>query len=83
MEELEQKEFAKYQRIYIDENLSWYKYIQITINKIRKGIDILKTMPQFLQAKQLKDLYSSFIKPFTEYGNLASGRSSKNKPIKN
>ena len=39
-------------------------------------------MCQFLQGKQLKDLYSSFIKPYTEYGNLASGGSSKNKPIR-
>ena len=36
----EQKEFANYLGIYIDENLSWHKHIQITINKISKGIGI-------------------------------------------
>ena len=34
-EELEQKEFAKYLSICIEENLSWHKHIQMTINKIR------------------------------------------------
>ena len=62
----EQKEFAKYLGIYIDENLTWHNHMQMTINKISKGITILRTMRHFLQEKQLKDLYSSFIKPYTE-----------------
>ena len=65
-EELEQKQFAKYLGIYIDESLSWHKHIKMIINKISKDIGILRTMCHFLQEKQLKDLYSSFIKPFTE-----------------
>ena len=65
-EELQQKQFAKYLGIYIDESLSWHKHIQMIINKISKDIGILRTMCHFLQEKQLKDLYSSFIKPFTE-----------------
>ena len=65
-EELQQKQFAKYLGIYIDESLSWHKHIKMIINKISKDIGILRTMCHFLQEKQLKDLYSSFIKPFTE-----------------
>ena len=62
----EQKEFAKYLGIYIDENLTWHNHMQMTINEIIKGIAILRTMRHFLQEKQLKDLYSSFIIPYTE-----------------
>ena len=36
-DELEEKEFAEYLGTYIDENLSWHKHIQITINKISKS----------------------------------------------
>ena len=49
----------------------------MTINKISKGIGILRKICHFLQEKQLKYLYSSFIKPYTEYGNLAWGRAAK------
>ena len=76
-EELEQKQFAKYLGIYINENLSWHKHMQMTINKISKGIGILRTMSHFLQEKQLKDLYYSFIKSYTEYDNLAWGGAAK------
>ena len=37
----------------------------------------MRTMCHFLQEKQLKYLYSSFIKPYTEYGNLAWGGAAK------
>ena len=76
-EVFEQKEFPKYLGIYTDENLTWHKHIQMTINKISKGIGILGTMRHFPQEKQLKDLYSSFIKPYTGYGNLAWGGAAK------
>ena len=55
----------------------------MTIDKIGKGIDILRTMRHFLQEKQLKDLYSSFTKPYNEYGNLSWGGVAKLKPSKN
>ena len=55
----------------------------MTINKISKGIGILRAMRHLLQENQLKDLYSYFIKRFTECGNLAwGGGSSKNQPTK-
>ena len=36
----------------------------------------------FLQEKQLKNLYKAFIKPFTEYGVLACGGAPKTHLIK-
>ena len=50
--------------------------MQITINKIRKCTSILRMMHHFLLEKY-KDLYFSFIKPYTEYGNLAWGGAAK------
>ena len=35
--------------------------------KVNKGVGILRKMHDFLQEKQLKNLYNAFIKPFTEY----------------
>ena len=59
-----------YLGIYIDETLSWHKHVQMTINKSCKGIGLLRTMHHFLQEKQLQDLYSSFIKSYTEMVTL-------------
>ena len=57
------KEYAKYLRFYIDSKLAWEKQIQITNSKLDKRIGLIRTMPQFLQEKQLKLLFSAFIKP--------------------
>ena len=76
-EQLKPKEYAKYLGVYIDNKLSWQKHIQETNNKINKGIGILKIMRHYLQDKQLINLYSSFIKPYIEYGTLAWGGACK------
>ena len=70
-EELEQKELAKYLRLYFDKQLSWSKYIEITNNKLHKGIGILTKLRKYGQEETMKNLFNSFLKPYTEYGNLA------------
>ena len=54
----------------------------MAINKISKGIAILRTMRHFLQEKQLKYRYSSLIKLYTEYGNLTWVGAAKTKLAK-
>ena len=72
------KEFSKYLGIYIAENLSWYKHIQMTINKISKNIGhIENNVPLFARKYILYILYFSLIKPYTEYSNLAWGGAAK------
>ena len=75
--QLKPKDYAKYLGVYIDNKLSWQKHIQETNNKINKGIGILKIMRHYLQEKQLLNLYSSFVKPYIEYGSLAWGGACK------
>lgn len=71
-EELEQKDHAKYLNIFIDKNLSWRKQIESTTQKLNRNIGILrKQQKKFLQQKKLKNLCYSFIKPHTEYDELA------------
>ena len=72
-----QKEYAKYISVYIDCHLSWEKHIEIKNFKISKGTGILRKMGEFLQEKQLKNLYYAFIRPCTEYGILAWGGAPK------
>ena len=59
--------------MHIDKNLSWpwRKQIENTTYKLSRGIEILRKIGPFLQEKQLKNLYNSFMKPYTEYGALA------------
>ena len=75
-EQLKPKEHVKYLGVYI-ENKPWQKHIQETNNKINKGIGILKIMRHYLHDKQLINPYSSFIKPYIEYGTLAWGGACK------
>ena len=46
-EELEQKDFEKYLGVYFDKQLSWCKHIEITNNKLHKGIGILAKFRMF------------------------------------
>ena len=63
-EQLEQKEYAKYLGIFVDNKLSWKKHIQTTNLKISKGIVIIRKMQHYLQEKQLRNMYNAFNKHF-------------------
>ena len=74
--------FAKYLGVYFDNNFIWKKHIEMTNIKANKGVGILRKMHDFLQEKQLKNLYNALIKPFTKYGVLAWGGAPKTHLIK-
>ena len=42
-------------------------------NKINRGIGIIKKIRYFVQENTLKNIYNSFVKPYIDYGTLASG----------
>ena len=72
-DKLKTKDYAKYLGVYIDSMLTWEKQIQMTCSKLQKGIEIIKIMQNFLQKKQLKQLFLNLIKPYINYGTLAWG----------
>ena len=78
-EELEQKDFAKYFWVYFDKQLSWFKHTEITNNKLYKGIGILTKLRKYVPEETMKNLFNSFLKPYTEYENLAWGGATKTK----
>ena len=78
-EELEQKDFSKYLGVYLDKQLSWSKHIEITNNKLHKGIGILIKLHNYVQEGTMKNLFNSFLKPYIEYGKLAWGGAPKSK----
>ena len=78
-EELEQKGFAKYLGVYFDKQLSWSKHTEITNNKLHKGIGISTKLCKHVQEETIKNLFNSFLKPYTEYGNLGWGGAPKTK----
>ena len=49
----------------------------MTNSSLHKGIGIIKIMRNFLQEKQLKQLFSTLIKPYIDYGTLAWGGTAK------
>lgn len=54
----------------------------MTNSKISKDRSILQTMQPYLKEKQLRDLHSSFIKPYVDYGNLPRGGSAETNLVK-
>ena len=49
----------------------------MTNSRLHKGIGIIKIMRNFLQEKQLKQLFLTLIKPYIDYGTLAWGGTAK------
>ena len=74
---LEQKYFKKFLGINFNKQLSWSKHIEITNNKLHKGIGILTKLRKYVQEETMKNLFNSFLKPYIEYGNLAWGGAPK------
>ena len=54
----------------------------MTNSNISKDRSILQTMQPYLKEKQLKDLHSSFIKPYVDYSNLPWGGSAETNLVK-
>ena len=66
----------------VDEHLNWKDHINITENKLFKNLDLLHKVKQFLNAKAMKSLYSSFIHSYLNHGNVAWCSTSMNKTKK-
>ena len=60
--------YTKYLGILIDENLSWKQHINYTINKLSKGIGIMKILRKYCNINTLKLIYYSVIYPYLLYG---------------
>ena len=67
-EELKPKDFAKYLGVYFDKQLSWSEHIEITNNKLHKGVGILTKLHKYVQEETTKNLFNSFLKPYIQYG---------------
>ena len=65
-DKLEPEDYAKYLGVYIDSKLTWEKHIQMTNFKLKKGIGIIKIMRNFLQEKQLQQLFFTLMKLYIE-----------------
>ena len=57
----------KYLGVIIDHKLNWIKHISYVKNKISKGIGILYKARQFLEKRDLLNLYYSYIYPYLIY----------------
>ncbi len=72
-EVLEEKIFAKYLGVLIDNKLSWEQLIDHVNLKLSKGIGILAKLRHFLSENILKNLYNEFIQPHIDYGLVLWG----------
>ena len=70
---IEEKNYTKYQGIYIDKNLNWATHIQHINNKISKNLGILFRLHHFLTLNTLKQIYYSLIYPYLHYGIMSWG----------
>ena len=70
---LDQAKDTKFLGIYIDENLSWKKHIDIITTKISKNIGVMNRLKYFLPRSILLTLYNSFVLPYLNYSILTWG----------
>ena len=66
---LEQVRYYKYLGIWISDDLSWEKHIQLTCNKARRHLGyIYRTFSPYCSSVSLLNLYRSQVLPILEYG---------------
>ena len=70
---LDQAKGTKFLGIYIDENLTWKKHIDIITAKISKNIGVMNRLKYFLPSSILLTLYNSFVLPYLNYSILTWG----------
>ena len=75
--EIESKEFVKYLGVIIDSNLTWKYHIDNIAYKISKAIGIIARLRHFVPVSTLKSIYRCLIQPYTTYGIVVWGNTSK------
>ena len=76
-EPLEEKVYAKYLGVYIDQKLTWETQIEHINERLIKGNAILAKMRHYVSRKTVLNLYNSFIQPHLDYGALVWGQCAK------
>ena len=75
--EIESTEFVKYLGVIIDSNLTWKYHIDNIAYKISKTIGIIARLRHFVPLSTLNSIYRCSIQPYTTYGIIAWGNTSK------
>ena len=70
---IQEKEYAKYLGILIDNKLTWEYQMQHIDSKIVKGNSILAKLRHYVPKHVLHNLYNAFIQPYINYGALTWG----------
>ena len=70
---------VKFLGVIIDENITWNKHIELVENKISKNIGILYRDSHYLDKKNLKSIYFSFIHNYVNCCNIAWASTSRTK----
>ena len=60
----------KYLGVVIDEHLIWKEHITVIENKVSKNVGLLHRARRSLDSTALKNLSSSFIHSYLNYGNI-------------
>ena len=76
-EQIQRVSHVKFLGIIIDENLDWYKHIELCRNNISSGNYALNALKHILPLKQLTTMYYSLIQPYLTYGILLWGGANK------
>ena len=67
---IERKTSIKYLGIYLDEHLNWKTHIAHVQGKLTKNLGILNQLRNYLNLKMLRQLYSTLIYPYLNYGAM-------------
>ena len=74
---LSQVDCTKFLGLYIDSDLSWKSHINYLNKILSRNTGILNKLKHFFPSHILRDIYSTIISPYLNYGILAWGNTSK------
>ena len=64
------KSFTKHLGSFLDESLSFHKYIKANVSKAMNGISILKFLSKFVSKEILNLSYKLYVRPHLDYGDV-------------
>ena len=80
MQRSNEKEFVtKFLGVYLDENISWKRHVNIVSTKVRQSIEIPYRTRYIMNKFSWKQLYFSFINCYLNYANKAWASTSQSK----
>ena len=74
--QVSQSSYQKHLGINLDEQLAFSKHLKMLTSKINKTVVLLQKLQKFLPRSALTNIYSAYVRPHLDYGDIIYGKAS-------